>query len=91
MISPKGLYQPTEANPKDIEYAEDFKFPEFSEFANIENWVHTPAAILKLGRTSHWVDPTLPAEVGDKIKEELNEFDAEVDRLKGINEDRRNF
>lgn len=45
-IAPKGLYGPTEENPDEIEFTEDFKMPEFAELSNLENWVHLNPHIL---------------------------------------------
>ena len=48
-IAPKGLYKTNDENgnfsselllAKEIEFEEEFKLPEFADFANIENWVH---------------------------------------------------
>lgn len=62
MIVPKGIYKPNDEDPKQVEFEEEFKMPEFAEFATLDNWVHLPPAILKLGRVTHWVDPNLNEE-----------------------------
>lgn len=72
-----------------MEFEEEFKFPEFAELGNIENWAHLPAQIQKLGRVTLWVDPSLNEETREAKLAELQENDPEVDRLRGINEDRR--
>ena len=36
------MYKSNEENPKEIELEEEFKLPEFSDYSNIENWVHLP-------------------------------------------------
>jgi len=61
-IAPKGLYKTNDEDPKVIEFEEEFKLPEFAEFASLENWVHVPPQILKLGRITHWIDPALNEE-----------------------------
>lgn len=40
---PKGLYRTNDEKPKEIEFEEEFKLPDFAEFANLENWVHIPS------------------------------------------------
>ena len=61
-----------------------------SELQNLETWVHVGANILKMGRTSHYVDPNLSEEVRATKLEELATDDPEADRLKGLQEDKRN-
>lgn len=58
-IAPKGLYVGLEENPDEVEFAEEFKMPEFAELANLENWVHFNPYILKLGRSTYYVDPKI--------------------------------
>jgi hypothetical protein len=62
VIVPKGLYKPNDEDAKIVEFEEEFKLPEFAELAVLDNWVHLPPQILKLGRITHWVDPTLSEE-----------------------------
>jgi hypothetical protein len=45
---------------------------------------------MKLGRITPWVDPSLSEEAKQAKLDELNEQDPELERLKGINDDRRN-
>jgi len=42
-----------------------------------------------LGRITHYVDPNLNEEAKTQKLEELANDDPEVDRLKGLNEDKR--
>lgn len=58
--------------------------------ANLENWVHLPPQILKMGRVSHWFESSLSEEAKQAKQDELNENDPDIDRLRAINEDRRN-
>lgn len=51
--------------------------------------MHVPPQIMKLGRITPWVDPSLSEEAKQAKLDELNEQDPEFERLKGINEDRR--
>ena len=36
--------------------------PDFAELSNLENWVHFNPYILKLGRSTYYVDPKVPEE-----------------------------
>jgi len=45
-------------------------------------------AILSLGRCSHWVSPTLTEEEKDAKLTELADKDPEIERLKGISEEK---
>lgn len=47
-VSPKGLYAPTEESPDEVDFAEDFKLPEVTELANLENWVHLNPYLLQV-------------------------------------------
>jgi hypothetical protein len=42
-----------------------------------------------LGRTTHWVDPTLNEEQKEAASAELTEKDPENERLKGISDEKR--
>jgi hypothetical protein len=46
-----------------VELEDEFKMPESAELGTLESWVHLPPNILKLGRVTHWVDPSLNEEV----------------------------
>jgi radial spoke head protein 4A len=61
-IVPKGLYAPLEENPDEVDFAEEFKMPDFAEQANLENWVHFNPYILKQGRATYFVDPKIPED-----------------------------
>lgn len=56
------MYKTVDDNPKEIEINEEFKFPEYSELSNLENWVHLNPNILNAGRVTHFIDPSLPDE-----------------------------
>lgn len=45
-------------------------------------------AILSLGRCSHWVSPTLTEEEKDAKLAELADKDPEIERLRGISEEK---
>lgn len=87
-IVPKGLYAPLEDNPDEVDLAEDFKMPDFTEQANLENWVHLNPYILKQGRATYFVDAKLPEEQREEWLAKLGESDPRVERLKAINEDK---
>lgn len=59
-----------------------------SELVNLESWVHVPGNILKMGRTSHYVDPNLNEEVKQQKLDDLANDDPELDRLKSVGEDK---
>ncbi|KAM3145625.1 hypothetical protein pb186bvf_002399 [Paramecium bursaria] len=84
LIAPKGLYQQSEANPKELEFTEEFSYPEFPDLANAESWVHVPPQILKVGRITHYFD----ASVNEEQRGIIQEQDPENERLKAITEDR---
>ena len=63
----------------------------FTKILKLKNKVHLQSNILSLGRTSHWVDPQLPEEERDAKLAELAEKDPEVERLKGISEEKSPF
>lgn len=50
--------------------------------------MHLHPYLLKLGRCTHWVDPSLSAEEKEAVMTKLGEEDAEMDRLKPIAEDK---
>lgn len=63
VLTPKGLYKTQEEKPRELEFEEEaLKLPEFAELKNLDNWVHLHPCLLNLGRTTHWVDPTLNEE-----------------------------
>jgi len=45
-----------------LEFEDEFKLPELAELSTAEAWVHVAPNILKLGRVTHWVDPSLNEE-----------------------------
>lgn len=55
-IVPKGLYNAKEDNPDQVDFAEDFKMPDFAELSNLQNWIHFNPNILKLGRASYYAE-----------------------------------
>ncbi|CAD8061697.1 unnamed protein product [Paramecium sonneborni] len=87
LIAPKGLYQQKEDNPKELEFVEEFKIPEFAELQNPDSWVHVPAQILKQGRITLYTDG-LSEEAKNALLEANPDIDSETTRLKGIAEDR---
>lgn len=62
--------------------------PEQAELASLENWIHLNANILQAGRVTHFVNPSLNEEERQAAIDALNEADAEIERLKPINEDK---
>lgn len=70
-IVPKGQYAPLEDNPDEVDYAEDFKMPDFAELSNLENWVHFNPYILKQGRATYFVDPKLPEDQKEEFLTKL--------------------
>lgn len=85
---PKGLYAPLEDNPDEVDFAEEFKMPDFAEQANLENWVHFNPYILKQGRATYFVDPKIPEDQKEEYLAKLGEADPKIERLKAINEDK---
>jgi hypothetical protein len=65
-----------------------FKLPEYGELKNLDTWVHQHPHLLTLGRTTHWVDPTLNEEQKEAASAELTEKDPENERLKGISDEK---
>ena len=49
--------------------------------------MHQHPHLLTLGRTTHWVDPTLNEEQKEAASAELTEKDPENERLKGISDE----
>lgn len=62
--------------------------PEFAELVAPDSWVHVPNQILKSGRITHWADPALNEDDKATKLAELGDLDPEIDRLRGITEDR---
>lgn len=92
VLAPKGLYKTQEEKPREIEFEEEaLKLPEYAELKNPDNWVHLHHCLLNLGRASHWVNPNLSEEEKQKVADELAEKDPEVERLKGITEEKSPF
>lgn len=54
----------------------------------METWVHLYPALLNLGRCSYWVDPSLSEEKREEKLAELAEKDPEIERLRGIGEEK---
>lgn len=90
LIAPRGLYK-VEEDPRAISFEEEFKMPESAELATLDAWVHVPANILKMGRTTHYVDPTLPEADRQQILDQLATDDREIERLTSIKDDKRKF
>ena len=59
-IVPNGLYAKGEENPDEVDFAEEFKMPEFNDLSNLENWVHLNPYILNLGRADYYKDLSIP-------------------------------
>jgi len=88
-LAPKGLYRIQEEKPREIEFEEEiFKMPEYGELKNLDNWVHLWPALLDLGRTTHFADQKLSEEQKEAILNDLAEKDPEIERLKGIAEEK---
>lgn len=45
-----------------LEFEDEFKLPEFAELVTLESWVHVAPSVLRLGRITHWIDPSLNEE-----------------------------
>lgn len=88
-IVPNGLYSKLEENPDEVDFSEEFKMPEFTDLGNLENWVHLNPYILGVGRADYYKDPKLTPEQSEEIIAKIAETDPKLDRLKGINEDKR--
>lgn len=52
---------------KALEFEDEFKLPELTELSTAESWVHVNPAILRLGRVSYWVDPSLNEEAKQAV------------------------
>lgn len=71
------------------EFAEGlYKAPEYAELKSLDSWVHLHPPLLGLGRSTHWVDPTLTEEQKEAVQNELNEKDPVIERLKGISDEK---
>jgi len=88
-LAPKGLYKVADEKPREIEFEEEaFKVPEYSELKSLDSWIHLQPALLALGRTTHYADSALDEEKKQAVLDELAEKDPEIDRLKGILEEK---
>lgn len=54
-----------------------------------ENWVHFNQYLLKSGRASHFIPKNLDEDAANELKDSLEEKDPNVERLRGITEDKR--
>jgi hypothetical protein len=53
------MYNVNADDKKEIDLAEEWKFPPFESLREVENWVHHPQAILNNGRMTH-LKPEIP-------------------------------
>jgi hypothetical protein len=54
-----------------------------------ETWVHVNPYILKQGRITHYIPKNLKQEDAEELKSKLEDKDPNVERLKGISDDKR--
>ena len=52
--------------------------PDCAELSNLENWVHFNPYILKLGRSTYYVDPKVPEEQKEELLGKLGESDPKI-------------
>ncbi|EGR33830.1 radial spoke head protein, putative [Ichthyophthirius multifiliis] len=93
-LCPKGLYKLQDENDKEIEFEEEaFKLQDYQELLTLENWVHLNPIILKQGRVSLYVDPSLPEDIKEEKLEQLKNDDADtqVERLRDISQEKSPF
>ncbi|KRX04273.1 hypothetical protein PPERSA_11397 [Pseudocohnilembus persalinus] len=84
VVAPRDLYT-YDDETKTLQFGESpYKLPEYAELKTLDQWVHLYPALLKQGRTTYWVDPTLSQEQQDEILGELETNDPVVDRLRSI-------
>lgn len=75
-----------------IEVDPEYVLPEAREdLAKVENWVHYNPALLKAGRTAHYVPKSLSEDAAKEQIAALEDKDPLIDRLKAITEDTRNL
>ena len=90
-MTSKGLYRQKE-DSKDIEFEEEYNYSkDYNELKSLGYWVHLHPALCKIGRCSHYVDPSLSTEEKDAYLANLGEVDPEIERLKGIEEEKSPF
>jgi hypothetical protein len=77
-IVPNGLYSPLEETPEEVEFAEEFKLPEFADLANPENWVHLNPYIMGVGRADYYIDPKLTEDQKSELMSRLEETDPKI-------------
>ena len=87
-IVPKDYLQPHEENDRIVVPSEEFTSPSATDLNNTENWVHEYQNILLAARAEHEI-PDVPDEERDEAIEALEGKDPFIERLKGINEDKK--
>ena len=91
VLTSRGLFRQKEES-KDIEFEEEYKYSvDYNELKTLAYWVHLHPALCKIGRCSHYVDPNLNAEDKEAQLAKLGEEDPELERLKGIEEEKSPF
>jgi hypothetical protein len=83
------MYQPNDEKEGEIKVNEEFAFPG-DDIAKIETWAHLQPQILKYGRVSYYIPSKLNQDLKDELKGNLEGKDPQVERLKGIEEDKDN-
>ena len=91
VLTSKGLFKQKDES-KDIEFEEEYNFSkDYNELKGLGYWVHLHPALCKLGRCSHYANPDLAAEEKEALLAKLGEEDPEIERLKGIEEEKSPF
>ena len=89
-IIPKDYLAVDSENDKEVALNEEFSCPSASELNNIEGWCHKLQNVLIAGRTEH-LAPDVPEDEKEDAIAKLEEKDPSIERLKGINEDKKNL
>jgi hypothetical protein len=58
---------------------------------SLEFWQHLQTGLLALGRTTYYIDPKLNEEEKETQLAELTEKDPEIERLRGITDEKCNL
>lgn len=89
-IVPKDFLAVDAENDKEVQFNEEFACPSASDLNNIEGWCHKLQNILLAGRTEH-LPPNVPEDEKEDAIAKLEEKDPFIERLKGINDDKKIF
>jgi hypothetical protein len=76
------MYALNAEDPREIELAENFTFPETADLADKQNWVYLNPSVLGTGRISHIKPEGLEEEEAEKQLKKLMERDPSEPRLK---------